>query len=128
MGAMTPPQVPSVEEIWMRLRTPQATALMIPLSLVSGDVFMYLEAHGTTSLRRLIRELEWSAPMVMMAVGTLVREGLVHATPHDLDVIVEVHEPIQRPHSAVEEVVPEMWAVNGKQQERVGTKYIRRVR
>ena len=90
MGAMTPPLVPSVEEIWVRIRTPQATSLIAPLGLVGGDVFMYLEAHGAISVRHLIRELEWSAPVVMMAVEALIREGRVRATQHDLEVIVEI--------------------------------------
>ncbi|MBI4342908.1 MAG: hypothetical protein HY599_06040 [Candidatus Omnitrophica bacterium] len=64
-------------------------ALMTSLGLVSGEILTELEAHGATPMRRLIRELEWPAPMVLMAVGALVREGLVRATQHDLEVILE---------------------------------------
>ena len=68
---------------------PLAPALMTSLGLIGGEVLTVLEAHGATPMRRLIRELEWPAPMVLMAVGSLIREGLVRATQHDLEVILE---------------------------------------
>jgi hypothetical protein len=40
-------------------------------------------------MRQLIRKSEWQAPMVIMAVGALIREGLVRGIQHDLEVIVE---------------------------------------
>jgi DNA-binding MarR family transcriptional regulator len=66
----------------------QPGSLITPLGLVEGDVLTYLEEHGATSVRRLIRALDWPAPMVLMAVGALVRERLVRAVQHDLEVIV----------------------------------------
>lgn len=68
---------------------PSGIPLLMSLGLIEGEILTYLERHGATTLRRLIRELEWSAPMVMMAVGALVRERLIRATQHDLEVIVE---------------------------------------
>jgi hypothetical protein len=58
------------------------------LGLVEGDVLTYLERHGTTTLRHLIRQLDWPARMVMMAVGGLIREHLVQATQRELEVLV----------------------------------------
>lgn len=81
--------VPTVEEIWKRLMVHEPS-LMTPLGLLSGEVLTYLEAHGATPMRRLIRELSWPSTMVTMAVGALVREGLAQAVQHDLEVIVEI--------------------------------------
>ena len=77
-------------------RAPSAAAgssLMTPLALIEGEVLTYLERDGTTTLRRLIRELEWPARMVMMGVGALVREGLVRATKRELEVLLT---PVQQ--------------------------------
>ncbi len=63
--------------------------LMTTLGIVEGDILTYLERFGTTTMRQLIRELEWPAPMVMMAVGALIREGLIRALRHELEVVVE---------------------------------------
>ena len=101
--------VPTAEEIVRRITTPEAPSLMTPLGLIEGEVLTYLETHGATTLRRLIRELEWSAPMVMMAIGALVREGLVRAIQHDLEVIVEAETSPSRLQAMRQERVPEVW-------------------
>lgn len=106
---MTQTTVPTVDEILKRIAAPVATSLMTPLGLIGGEVLMYLEQHGATTLRRLIRELEWSAPLVMMAVGALVREGLVRAAQHDLEVIVEARTQPAMGQLRDGERAPEVW-------------------
>jgi hypothetical protein len=86
-----------------------AASLMTPLGWAEGEVLTYLERHGATPVRRIIRELEWPAPMIMMAVGALVREGLVQATRHDLEVIVEPNRAWTPRVDAAVEPVPEVW-------------------
>jgi len=76
------------EDMFRVPSTAASSSLMTPLALVEGDVLTYLERDGTTTLRRLIRELEWPARMVMMGVGALVREGLVRATKRELEVLL----------------------------------------
>ena len=63
--------------------------LITTLGLIEGEVLTFLEDHGATTLRALIRELEWPARMIMMAVGALIREHLVRATQRELEVILE---------------------------------------
>ena len=75
------------------LRTPipghaRRTSLMTSVGLVEGDVLAYLEEHGATTSRQLIRSLEWPASLVMMGLGALVRAGVVQAVQRDLEVIV----------------------------------------
>ncbi len=65
-------------------------ALITTLGIISGEILTDLEQHGVTTMRRLIRELEWPAPMVMMAIGALVREGLIRVLQHDLEVLVQL--------------------------------------
>lgn len=55
----------------------RSVPLITLLGLVAGDALTYVEEHGPTTLRRLIRRLEWPASLVVMAVGALVRGGLV---------------------------------------------------
>ena len=63
--------------------------LITPLGLVAGDVLLYLERRGASTLRQLARGVKWPVRMVMMGVGALIREGLVLATQNEVDVIVE---------------------------------------
>ncbi len=82
--------LPIVEEEWKKSPIPAGeTPLITTLGLIEGEVLTFLEEHGATTLRALIRELEWPARMVMMAVGALVREHLVRATQRELEVILE---------------------------------------
>lgn len=70
-------------------------SLMTPLGVVEGDVLAYLDGHqGNSTLRRLYRELEWPAYMVMMAVGALIRSGLVRGIQRNLEVAVELRRPL----------------------------------
>lgn len=77
-----------------------AHSLITPLGLVAGDVLSYLEEHGVTPLRRMVRELPWTSPMVMMAVGALIREGLIEADQHELEVVLSV---LREPEPAAQE-------------------------
>lgn len=81
------------------------TPLIATLGLIGGEVLTFLEDHGATTLRELIRELGWPARMVMMAVGGLIREHLVRATQHELEV---VFEPLAR-GVLRQEHTPEIW-------------------
>ena len=68
---------------------------MTPLGLVEGEVLEHLDRHHTVTLRRLNRELAAPAYMVMMAVGALIRAGLVRGAQHDLEVIVQPRKPLR---------------------------------
>ena len=65
------------------------STLMTVLGLVEGDALTYLEEQGSTTLRRLIRELDWPATLVTMAVGALIRQGLARGVRHELEIIIE---------------------------------------
>lgn len=69
-------------------------SLMTPLGLVEGEVLRYLDRRGSATLRRLNRELRWPAYMVMMAVGALIRAGLVRGVQHELEVILKLRRPL----------------------------------
>lgn len=75
-------------------------SLITPLGLVEGEVLTALEQRGAIPMRWLIRELDWPASMVIMAVGALIRQGLVRATRHDLEVAIEP-APVPAGHLAV---------------------------
>jgi hypothetical protein len=72
----------------------EESSLMTPLGLVEGEVLTYLDHRRMTTLRRLNRELAWPAHMVMMAVGALIRAGLVRGVQRELEVIVTLRRPL----------------------------------
>lgn len=73
---------------------PAAQSLMTPLGMVEGEVLEYLDRCEHTTLRRLNQALKWPAYMVMMAVGALIRAGLVRGAQHDLEVVVALRKPL----------------------------------
>lgn len=80
----------NVEEEWRKLPTEKnSRSLVTQLGIIEGEVLTYLEQYGTTTLRQLIRDLEWPAPMITMAIGAAIRQGLVRAIRHDLEVVLE---------------------------------------
>lgn len=74
--------------------TAMHASLMTPLALVEGEVLAYLDERPIVPLRRLRRELGWPADMVMMAVGALIRAGLVRGVQRDLEVVVKLRKPL----------------------------------
>lgn len=77
------------EELRKPPRETPCNSIVTPLGIVEGEVLMHLEEHGSTTLRHLVRELGWPTSMVMMAVGALIRQGLVLGTQRELEVLVE---------------------------------------
>ena len=75
-----------------RTATPQGTSMMTLLGIVEGEVLTVLETGGATTLRGLVRALQWPAPVVMMAVGALIRQGLARGIQHELEVVIEPRE------------------------------------
>ncbi len=63
-------------------------SLITALGILSGEVLTCVEHHGTVTLRELKRMVGETTPMVMMAVGALVRQGLVRATDWGGQVVI----------------------------------------
>ena len=86
--------LPTTLHDWKRLPVEQPKRTLITqLGLAEGEVLTCLEEYGSTTLRRLNRELDWPASIVMMAVGALVRARLVLAIQHDLEIVIQLNEP-----------------------------------
>lgn len=64
-------------------------SLITPVGLKAGEVLTYLEQHGATTLQSILHELEGPGTVVLMAVGFLIREGLVQGLQHGLEVVLE---------------------------------------
>jgi len=102
--------LPMVEDEWKKPPvSPGGIPLITSLGLIEGEVLTYLEQHGATRLRGLVRELEWPARMVMMAVGALIREGLVRGVQHELEIIVELLRKAPRRRGEPDKRVAEVW-------------------
>lgn len=60
------------------------TPILSQLGVVEGDVLSYLESRGPTSLHRLVLSQDWPSSLVVMAVGALIRQGLVRGSEQQL--------------------------------------------
>jgi len=69
-------------------------SLMTPLGVVEGEVLTFLDRQRGATLRQLNHTLQWPAYMVMMAVGALIRAGLVRGIQHDLEVMLTLRKPL----------------------------------
>lgn len=58
--------------------------------LAARELLNEVEWSGAVALRQLIRQLDWPEHVVMMALGELVRQGLVQVTQRELEVVVEL--------------------------------------
>ena len=101
--------IPLAEQEWrdpavehLGARPVEAPSLMTVIGLAEGEVLLHMEANGATPLRGLIRALPQPAPIVTMAIGSLIRKGLIRAVPHELEVVLE-------PAGAHQEAVPCLW-------------------
>jgi hypothetical protein len=83
-------------------------SIMTVLGIIEGEAVAYLERKGATTLRHLVHQLDWPARMIMMAVGALIREGLVRAEARELELVLT---PLCRPGRLYGDYdpVPEVW-------------------
>ena len=58
-------------------------------SLAAGEILTEVELSGTTTFRQLIRKVDLSVHHVVMAVGDLVRQGLLQASQRGQDLVFE---------------------------------------
>ena len=66
----------------------QPQSLMMELWLTEVDLLLYLDHYGATSLRHVTRHLDHPMPLVMMAVGSLLRSGRLRVRRHELEMLV----------------------------------------
>ena len=86
--------------------------LVKSLGLVEGEILAQVRVGGPTTLRGLMRALNWPARMVLMAVGALLHAGLVEAEERELEVVIRTAaQPCPAPEEAegANERVPEVW-------------------
>src|SRR3989338_10334285 len=85
-AAMGETLIPLAEQEWrdpavehLGARPVEAPSLMTVIGLAEGEVLLHVEANGATPLRGLIRALPQPAPIVTMAIGSLIRKGVIRA-------------------------------------------------
>ncbi len=67
----------------------QGASLITLVGIVSGEVLACIERRGRTTLRGLTRELGRPSTLVLMAVGALIRQGLVRGSHGGADTVLE---------------------------------------
>ena len=68
------------------------THLMTRLAIIEGSILGRLEKERYMAIRELMEELEWEPCAVTMAVGSLVRQGMIQCTEYGKDVFLEFLE------------------------------------
>ena len=68
------------------------THLMTRLAFVEGSILERLEKEKYMAIRELMEELEWEPCAVTMAVGSLMRQGMIQCTEYGEDVFLEFLE------------------------------------
>ncbi len=66
--------------------------LMMRLALVEGNILEQLENEKVIMLRELMENLEWEPCAIAMAVGSLVRQGVIQCNESGRDVFIEFCE------------------------------------
>jgi DNA-binding MarR family transcriptional regulator len=64
------------------------TNLIITIGIIEGEILTYLENSGKATMAELTRDLEWPSSFLWMALGALVKGGLVLTEKHELDMVI----------------------------------------
>lgn len=59
--------------------------MITELGIVAGDIWHYLDQHGTSSLSGLVEHLDKPRDLILMSLGWLAREGHVVLRPEGSD-------------------------------------------
>lgn len=65
------------------------SSLVTTLGLIEGEILSYVEAHGATTLGRLMQDLSWPSQQIVMAIGALLRQGLVSGVTRDFELVLD---------------------------------------
>lgn len=66
------------------------TNLITRLALIEGSILERLEMDRVVELRELMEELEWEPCTIAMAVGSLVRQGMIKSTERGQSIFIEM--------------------------------------
>ena len=68
------------------------TYLITRLELIEGSILERLEKEKYMAIRELMEALEWEPCVVTMAVGSLMRQGMIRCSEYGKDVFLEFLE------------------------------------
>lgn len=66
------------------------SALITTLGLIEGEILNFIEAQGAATLAHVLQEIQWPAQSVVMAVGALLRQGLLYGVTQDRELVLNV--------------------------------------
>ncbi len=66
------------------------THIVMRVALIEGDIIERLEHSNPMTLRQLIENLKLEPCAAAMAVGSLIRQGLIRSFEHEGEVVVEL--------------------------------------
>lgn len=70
--------------------TTAAAPLITAIGLIEGDLLETLESRGPMSAYRLVHTQDCPASLVLMAIGDLIRTGLIQGTEARLELTSEL--------------------------------------
>jgi hypothetical protein len=65
---------------------------MTRLAMVEGYILERFEDRKIIALRELMENLEWEPCAVSMAVGSLMRQGMIQCSEYEYDVFLELSQ------------------------------------
>lgn len=68
------------------------THLVTRLGLIEGDILELLECDRIINLRELMDLIKWESCAIAMAVGSLIRQGMVRGIEHGPEIFLELCE------------------------------------
>ncbi len=87
---MTPQNPQLKKNDWQKMNTiNEDVSLMTPIGVAQGDALFYLEQKGSAYVCDMATHLEWPTPVMMLAAGALIRDGLVKAKTQNGEIVLE---------------------------------------
>ena len=68
------------------------THLITRLALIEGSILERLESEKIIAIRELMEEFEWEPCAIAMAIGSLVRQGIIQSREQGQDIFIEALE------------------------------------
>jgi len=76
----------------------EGPALITKLGMIEGEILSHLETEGPTNVQDLLSRLPWRSESLLMAIGSLIRQGLVRGIQQNTDLLLEQvrEQPVPR--------------------------------
>lgn len=90
-------ELPMNEQQWEKSGIhQQGASLFTTISLAQGEILNFMEGKGQVTMTDIVSQLELPPPIVMMAIGGLIKEVLIAAKRHNQFVSLNKNMPLDK--------------------------------